>query len=141
MYQAFFARVKLSPSWIVNNAGTAFFCPITDEPDVEQLAKVFQLNVLGPFFMVNSVVPHMPPGGRIINISSTNSKRGNVSISTYAASKAALDNLTWTWAEEVRLLPRFPSAILCHNYLALFLRWFFKPSRCAPELHLVLADR
>ncbi|RYP50359.1 hypothetical protein DL768_004124 [Monosporascus sp. mg162] len=86
---------------LVNNAGTAFFCPITDEPDVEQLAKVFQLNVLGPFYMVNSVVPHMPPGGRIINISSTNSKRGNVNISTYAASKAALDNLTWTWAEEL----------------------------------------
>ncbi|KAK4151636.1 hypothetical protein C8A00DRAFT_45209 [Chaetomidium leptoderma] len=86
---------------LVNNAGTGFFTPITDEPNVEQLAKVFQVNVLGPFYMVNSVVPHMPRGGRIINISSTNSKRGNPKISTYAASKAALDNLTWTWAEEL----------------------------------------
>jgi NAD(P)-dependent dehydrogenase (short-subunit alcohol dehydrogenase family) len=88
-----------SPS--VNNAGTAFFSPILGEPNVEQLAKIFQLNVIGPFFMVNSVVPHMPRGGRIINISSTNAKRGNAAISSYAASKAALDNLTWTWAEEV----------------------------------------
>lgn len=86
---------------LVNNAGTAFFSPITGDPDVGQLAKIFQLNVLGPFYMVNSVVPHMRPGGRIVNISSTNSKRGNVAISTYAASKAALDNLTWTWADEV----------------------------------------
>ncbi|KAL2752241.1 hypothetical protein ACRALDRAFT_1073095 [Sodiomyces alcalophilus JCM 7366] len=86
---------------LVNNAGTAFFCPITEEPNVEQLAKVFQTNVLGPFYMVHAVVPHMPPGGRIINISSTNSKRGNAKISTYAASKAALDNLTWTWADEL----------------------------------------
>lgn len=63
---------------------------------------MFQLNVLGPFYMVHVVVPHMPRGGRIINISSTNSKRGNVNISSYAASKAALDSLTWTWAGEVR---------------------------------------
>ncbi|SPO01859.1 related to 3-oxoacyl-[acyl-carrier-protein] reductase [Cephalotrichum gorgonifer] len=86
---------------LVNNAGTGFFSPITAEPDAEQLTKVFQLNIIGPFYMVNSVVPYMPRGGRIVNISSTNSKRGNPYISTYAASKAALDNLTWTWAEEL----------------------------------------
>ena len=65
----------------------------------------------------------MPPGGRIINISSTNSKRGNVNISTYAASKAALDNLTWTWAEEVRLLgfrPPFFATITCVSFLDVF---------------------
>lgn len=86
----------------MNNAGVAFFSPITEEPNIEELAKVFQTNVLGPFYMVHAVVPHMPRGGRIVNISSTNSKRGNVNVSTYAASKAALDNLTWTWADEVR---------------------------------------
>ncbi|EGU78996.1 hypothetical protein FOXB_10530 [Fusarium oxysporum f. sp. conglutinans Fo5176] len=63
---------------LVNNAATAFLCPITDEPNVEQLTKVFQLNVLGAFYMVHYVIAHMPPGGRIINISSTNAKRGNV---------------------------------------------------------------
>ncbi|KAJ4258897.1 hypothetical protein NW762_007984 [Fusarium torreyae] len=86
---------------LVNNAGTGFLSPITEEPNVEQLTKVFQTNVLGPFYMVHYVVPHMPRGGRIVNISSTNSKRGNVQISAYAASKAALDNLTWTWAGEL----------------------------------------
>lgn len=92
-----------APVYPVNNAATAFLCPITEEPNVEQLAKVFQTNVLGPFYMVNAVVPHMPRGGRIINISSTNAKRGNPKLSSYAASKAALDSLTWTWAEEVRV--------------------------------------
>ncbi|PCD24677.1 hypothetical protein BFJ63_vAg11049 [Fusarium oxysporum f. sp. narcissi] len=86
---------------VVNNAATVFFCSITDEPNVEQLTKVFQLNVLGAFYMVHYVIAHMPPGGRIINISSTNAKRGNVFASSYAASKAALDNLTWTWAGEL----------------------------------------
>jgi NAD(P)-dependent dehydrogenase (short-subunit alcohol dehydrogenase family) len=91
----------------VNNAGVAFFSSITEDPNAEQLAKVFQTNVLGPFYMVNAVVPHMPRGGRIINITSTNSKRGNSLISTYAASKAALDSLTWTWAAEVRPFQSF----------------------------------
>lgn len=85
----------------MNNAATAFFCPIAEEPNVDQLAKVLNTNILGPFYMVHAVVPHMPRGGRIINISSTNSKRGNAKISSYAASKAALDSLTWSWAEEV----------------------------------------
>lgn len=88
----------------MNNAGVAHFCPITEEPDEEKLSHLLTLNILGPFYMVNSVIPHMPRGGRIINISSTNSKRGNVNISTYAASKAALDSLTWTWADEVCFL-------------------------------------
>ncbi|KAF9772398.1 hypothetical protein IL306_009897 [Fusarium sp. DS 682] len=86
---------------LVDNAATAFMCTITDETNVEQLTKVFQLNVLGAFYMVHYVVAHMPPGGRIINISSTNAKRGNVMVSSYAASKAALDSLTWTWAGEL----------------------------------------
>ncbi|KAF4343754.1 Versicolorin reductase [Fusarium beomiforme] len=86
---------------LVNNAAIGVLCPITDEPDAEQLTKVFQVNVLGAFYMVHYVVSHMPPGGRIINISSTNAKRGNVIASSYAASKAALDSLTWTWAGEL----------------------------------------
>ncbi|XWX00301.1 hypothetical protein V2A60_008321 [Cordyceps javanica] len=86
---------------LVNNAGVAYFCPITEGLNLKQLSDVFQINVLGPFYMVHAVLPHMPRGGRIINISSTNSKRGNVNISTYAASKAALDSLTWTWAGEL----------------------------------------
>jgi NAD(P)-dependent dehydrogenase (short-subunit alcohol dehydrogenase family) len=97
-----YAQISSSElTMVVNNAATACLCPITDEPNMEELTKVFQVNVLGAFYMVHYVVAHMPPGGRIINISSTNAKRGNVIASSYAASKAALDNLTWTWAGEV----------------------------------------
>ncbi|KAL4727898.1 hypothetical protein ACLX1H_004595 [Fusarium chlamydosporum] len=53
---------------LVNNAGTAFFTPVTQQPNVEELTKLFQLNVLGAFYMVHYVVAHMPPGGRIINL-------------------------------------------------------------------------
>ncbi|KAF4119361.1 3-oxoacyl-[acyl-carrier protein] reductase [Geosmithia morbida] len=86
---------------LVNNAGVGFLTPITQEPNPEELARMMSVNVLGPFYMVNSVTPHMPRGGRIINVSSTAAVRGNPAISIYAASKAALENLTWTWAEEL----------------------------------------
>ncbi|KAM0355101.1 hypothetical protein ACHAPU_000959 [Fusarium lateritium] len=86
---------------LVNNAGTAFLSPISQDPNVEELTKVFQLNVFGAFYMAHYVTKYMPPGGRIINISSTNSKRGNVLLAPYAASKAALDSLTWSWAGEL----------------------------------------
>lgn len=50
---------------------------------------------------VRAVVPHMPPGGRIINISSVSSKICLQNIPFYSAAKAAVDSLTLTWAGEV----------------------------------------
>jgi NAD(P)-dependent dehydrogenase (short-subunit alcohol dehydrogenase family) len=52
--------------------------------------------------MVRSVVPHMPSGGRIINVSSIASKMGIANMPVYGASKAALDSMTYSWAAEVR---------------------------------------
>lgn len=43
----------------------------------------------------------MPKGGRIINIGSVASKVGIPGLPIYGASKAALDNLAYTWAREV----------------------------------------
>ncbi|KAG8411948.1 hypothetical protein J3459_016139 [Metarhizium acridum] len=88
---------------LVNNAGVGYVSRILDEINQAEADRVYQINVNGPLYMTNAVVPHMPPGGRIINISSTNAKLGHEMISTYAASKAALDNLSVSWAGEVRL--------------------------------------
>ncbi|KAF5679385.1 3-oxoacyl-reductase [Fusarium heterosporum] len=83
----------------VNNAGTAIWGDtLAVEPG--QLTKVFDVNVNGPIFLAQAVVPLMKPGGRIINISSIASKLGDASIPVYGASKAALDSLTWSWAKE-----------------------------------------
>ncbi|KAJ2982837.1 hypothetical protein NQ176_g1121 [Zarea fungicola] len=83
----------------LNNAGTAFPVDIFGEINTEEAQHVYQTNVNGPLYMVNAVVPHMPPGGRIVNISSTTSKLGSDIACTYAASKAALENLTWSCAK------------------------------------------
>jgi NAD(P)-dependent dehydrogenase (short-subunit alcohol dehydrogenase family) len=65
---------------------------------------MFNINVVGPIYLTKRVVPHMPSGGRIINISSIASKLGIGNMPIYGASKAALDSLTYAWAQEVSLL-------------------------------------
>jgi NAD(P)-dependent dehydrogenase (short-subunit alcohol dehydrogenase family) len=45
----------------------------------------------------------MPAGGRIINISSIASKLGLGNMPVYSSTKAALDSLTYAWAQEVRI--------------------------------------
>lgn len=65
------------------------------------MLTAFGVNVYGTIFLVQAAVPHMPRGGRIINISSVASKLGLDFLSIYGASKAALDSLSYAWAKEV----------------------------------------
>lgn len=67
----------------------------------EDIENVFGVNVLGAIFLVQAVVPHMPRGGRIINISSCSSRMGVDILPIYGAAKAALDSLSYAWAKEV----------------------------------------
>jgi NAD(P)-dependent dehydrogenase (short-subunit alcohol dehydrogenase family) len=83
----------------VNNAGIAPMTP-TVEVTPEEMSLVFRTNFQGPFLLVQNALPHMPRGGRIINISTCLSRMGLHS-PVYTASKAALDSLTYTWASEV----------------------------------------
>ncbi|KAH8811309.1 hypothetical protein F5884DRAFT_749700 [Xylogone sp. PMI_703] len=83
----------------VNNAAYAFVSP-TLQATSEELTKIFDVNVKGPIFAAQAVVPYMPHGGRIINVSSTASKLGQDDIPVYGATKAALDSLTFSWAKE-----------------------------------------
>lgn len=71
---------------------------------IDQIRQTFEVNLYGPIFMVRATVPHMPAGGRIINISSTSVKTPTPQYNVYGASKAALDYLTAIWAGEVLYL-------------------------------------
>ena len=59
---------------LVNNAGVGYYASIEDTK-IENLKKVFDLNVVGPLVAMQSVIPIMKKqgGGIIINISSGNS--------------------------------------------------------------------
>ncbi|XXH01013.1 hypothetical protein Hte_007364 [Hypoxylon texense] len=72
----------------------------TLEHTPEVINKVFDVNVKGAIYMAQATVPHMPPGGRIINITSTASKLGMHDMPIYGSTKAALDSLTFSWAKE-----------------------------------------
>jgi 3-oxoacyl-[acyl-carrier protein] reductase len=57
--------------------------------------KIMAGNVWSPLQLALAAFPHMRAGGRIINISSVASKRGNADpLIIYGASKAALDSIT-----------------------------------------------
>ncbi|MBW2065965.1 MAG: SDR family NAD(P)-dependent oxidoreductase [Deltaproteobacteria bacterium] len=91
---------------LVNNAGVAFYFPIVETP-TKRWELVFRVNVLGAFLCAKAVLPHMirQKRGSIVNISSLAAdERDEGTVPTgvaYAASKAALDRLTWGLATEV----------------------------------------
>ncbi|REK15802.1 MAG: SDR family NAD(P)-dependent oxidoreductase [Planctomycetota bacterium] len=83
---------------LVNNAGTTKFVLASDLDKVqdEDWLRIYSVNVLGPFHCARAVREPMLAGGggQIINISSVAAFAGKGSSIPYAASKAALNNLT-----------------------------------------------
>jgi len=80
---------------LVNNAGMQFRSPLEDFP-VEKFEQVMRTNVNSVFLVGQAVARKMIPRGRgkIINICSVMSNVARLSIAPYAASKAAVANLT-----------------------------------------------
>jgi len=87
----------------VNNAAWGSHSGVLDARP-QDIAKAFQVTTFGPIFLIQAVVPHMPRGGRIINIGSVASKIGLGGEPIYVATKAANDALTWAMSQEVRVL-------------------------------------
>jgi 3-oxoacyl-[acyl-carrier protein] reductase len=87
---------------LVNNAGVWIKNPI-DEMTSERLKETVDINLMGCFYTIMAVVPHMKrqKSGSIINISSTAGQRGEADYSPYGATKAALIGLTKSLAPEL----------------------------------------
>lgn len=83
---------------LVNNAGTTKFVLATDLDKVldEDWQRIFAVNVVGPFHCARAAREPMlaSGGGHIINTSSVAAFAAKGSSIPYAASKAALNNLT-----------------------------------------------
>ena len=93
-----FGRIDI----LVNNAGIWKHNPI-DGMSEELLKETIDVNILGTFYPIMAVVPHMIARhtGNIINISSTAGQRGEAFHSPYAASKGAIISLTKSLAPEL----------------------------------------
>ncbi|MDQ7250465.1 SDR family NAD(P)-dependent oxidoreductase [Dongia sedimenti] len=86
---------------LVNNAGAGALLPLADAT-VDRIADIFAVNVIGPSLLSAAALPHLAATkGTIINVSSTYGHRPVAGLSHYAASKAALEQLTRCWALEL----------------------------------------
>ncbi len=88
--------------WVNNAGGTddAHVQPLTVTTD-EQMREMFELNLLAAFAGSREAALRMTAGGAIVNISSGAGMRAAPNTGAYAASKAALLNLTQTMAAEL----------------------------------------
>lgn len=86
---------------LVNNAGITQDALVNKMSD-DQWDKVISVNLSGVFNVTRSVSAAMIEVGKgsIINISSIVGEYGNVGQSNYAATKAGVIGLTYTWAKE-----------------------------------------
>ena len=85
---------------LVNNAGFAIFEMVADLTE-EAFHKQFNVNVLGYFLTIREALKHFGETGSIINISSILSTDPYLASSVYAATKGAVDTMTFALAREL----------------------------------------
>ena len=85
---------------LINNAGFAV-AGFAEDIKLEELRRQFETNFFGPVALTTAVLPVMrrQQSGHIIMISSIGGLHGSFSISSYSASKFALEG----WTESLRL--------------------------------------
>ena len=109
---------------LVNNAGGLLARVKTSEMSDEHFHNVMDVNFSSTFYCTRSVLPYMPNGGRIVNLSSlaAHDGGGNGSV-IYSASKAAVIGFTRGMAKELgprkitvnALAPGFIANTAFHN--------------------------
>jgi 3-oxoacyl-[acyl-carrier protein] reductase len=86
---------------LINNAGIYEFSPL-ENVTAEHFHKMFDLNVLGLLLASQEAVKHFGSGGgSIVNVSSVVATAAPPSASVYSATKAAVDAITRSLAQEL----------------------------------------
>ncbi|KAL4907809.1 hypothetical protein BDW74DRAFT_166441 [Aspergillus multicolor] len=87
---------------IVHNAAILSLGPLeTVEP--HDFHRIYEVNVLGPILLTAACKPYLPTdrSGRIVMLSSINSKVGTENTTLYAGTKGAIEAMTRVWAREL----------------------------------------
>jgi NAD(P)-dependent dehydrogenase (short-subunit alcohol dehydrogenase family) len=87
---------------VVNNASTLGPSPmpaLADYP-LEELRRVYEVNVLAPLGLVQAALPRLAPGAAVVNITSDAGVEPYEGWGGYGSSKAALEQLTAIFAAE-----------------------------------------
>ncbi|WP_411289608.1 SDR family oxidoreductase [Mycobacterium adipatum] len=84
---------------LVNNV--AYQSPVDDFAELtdEQWRRTFAVNIDSFFHVTKAALPHLTPGGAIINTASINGLRGNKSLIDYSATKGAVIALTYSLSQ------------------------------------------
>jgi NAD(P)-dependent dehydrogenase (short-subunit alcohol dehydrogenase family) len=87
---------------LVNNASVLGPSP---QPAVaayplDELRRVYEINIVAPLALVQAALPHLAPGARIVNVTSDAAVEAYEGWGGYGSSKAALDRLTAILAAE-----------------------------------------
>lgn len=86
---------------LVNNAGVTAAMPLA-EVTAERVADLLAVNVTAPSLLARAALAQLKARrGVIVNVSSTFGHRPAAGLAHYAASKAALEQLTRSWAVEL----------------------------------------
>lgn len=86
--------------YLVNNAGTALYSPITEVTE-EQLDDMVDIHFKGVFFLTQKFLPFINNGGGIINVSSGLARFALPGSSVYGSIKAGVEMLTKYMAKEL----------------------------------------
>jgi 3-oxoacyl-[acyl-carrier protein] reductase len=112
---------------LVNNAGTTKF--VTNHADLDSLsaedfARIYAVNVIGPFQMIRACIDGLRANksGSVVNVSSIAGVAGIGSSVAYAASKGALNTMTYSLARA--LAPDVRINAVCPGYVDT--PWFVK---------------
>lgn len=79
---------------LVNNAAYQNHQPDLESVSLEQWERTFRTNIDGYFHMARAAVPHMRPGGAIINTGSVTGLEGSPGLLDYSATKGAIHAFT-----------------------------------------------
>jgi len=103
---------------LVNNAGTTKFVKHSDLEGLsaDDFLRIYRLNVVGPFQMARACAAALKARkGAVVNVSSVAAKLGTGSSIAYAASKAALNSMTFSLARV--LGPEVRVNAVCPGYV------------------------
>jgi NAD(P)-dependent dehydrogenase (short-subunit alcohol dehydrogenase family) len=84
---------------LVNNAGFQMTHDSIEEIPAEEFEHTFRTNVFGTFFLTQAALPKMKPGTSIINTTSIQAFEPGEQLIAYAATKAAIANMTKSLAK------------------------------------------
>jgi NAD(P)-dependent dehydrogenase (short-subunit alcohol dehydrogenase family) len=89
---------RSSFDYLVNNAGFGGATPFAETTE-ELFDRFFRVNLRGPYFLTQALLPLIADGGAIVNV--TSNSAGIAGYSAYASMKSGLTALTRTLANEL----------------------------------------